>query len=382
MAKKRNKPGPTDKSRASRPLISFTAKESRMKRYSNIYPKIYDFESLLIAYNNAKKLKRFRNEVLRFTDHLEENLIIIQNELIWKSYEQSQYREFFVNEPKKRLIMALPFRDRVVQWSIYQNLFPMLERKYISDSFACRKGKGAYQALQWLWNSLGSIPDSRSWYYLKLDIHKYFYRVSHSILLSIYEKHFPDKDLLWLLEKIITANDGNLGLVDGSVDYETRTCGVGMAVGNLVSQMSANVYLNELDQFAKRDLGIRHYARYMDDVLCLSPNKRELHEWRLTMQEFVETRLALRTNSKTQVRPVSQGIDWVGYRTWPSMIRLRKSSAKRLKRRLKSLRRMFIEGSITFRDFDNSFQSYMGMMKHCTDDALKESVCEMIGGKL
>lgn len=353
-----------------------------MKRYGNIYPKIYDFESLLIAYNNAKKLKRFRNEVLRFTDHLEENLIVIQNELIWKSYEQSQYREFFVNEPKKRLIMALPFRDRVVQWSIYQNLFPMLERKYISNSFACRKGKGAHQALQWLWNSLRNIPNSKGWYYLKLDIHKYFYRVNHGILLSIYEKHFPDKDLLWLLEKIITANDGNLGLVDGSVDYETRTCGVGMAVGNLVSQMSANVYLNELDQFAKRDLGIKHYARYMDDVLCLSPDKRQLHEWRLAMQEFVETRLALRTNSKTQVRPVSQGIDWVGYRIWPSMIRLRKSSAKRLKRRLKSLKKKFIEGSITFENFGNSFQSYMGMLKHCTSDSLKESVCEMIGGKL
>lgn len=351
-----------------------------MKRYSNIYPLIYDFGSLLTAYKNARKLKRYRNEVLKFSDRLEENLVLIQNELVWKTYKQSPYREFFVNEPKRRLIMALPFRDRVVQWSIYQNLSPMLERKYISDSYACRKGKGAHQALRCLRGWLGSIPDSKRWYYLKLDIHKYFYRVNHRILLSIYEKHFPDEDLLWLLEEIITANDGNLGLIDGSTDYDNRICGVGMAVGNLVSQMSANVYLNELDQFAKRELQIPHYTRYMDDVVCLSPNKRQLHEWRWAMEEFVEMRLALRSNSKTQIRPVSHGIDWVGYRLWPNIIRLRKSSAKRLKRRLKSLRDKFVSGTITFQEFDSSFQSYMGMLKHCSSDALKESICEMLGG--
>jgi len=86
-----------------------------MKRYSNLYPQIYDFSSLFHAYLNARKSKRYRDEVIRFTDRLEENLIILQNELIWKTYEQSPYREFFVHEPKKRLIMALPFRDRVVQ---------------------------------------------------------------------------------------------------------------------------------------------------------------------------------------------------------------------------------------------------------------------------
>lgn len=352
-----------------------------MKRHSCVYPKIYEFESLHKAYMNARKLKRFRNEVLKFSDRLEENLIVLQNELVWKTYCQSPYREFFVNEPKKRLIMALPFRDRVVQWSIYQTLEPALEKKYIADSFACRKGKGAHAALYRLYDWLENVPDSINWYYLKLDIHKYFYRVNHKILLSIYEKHFPDKDLLWLLERIITANDGYLGLVDGSVAYDARTSGVGMAVGNLVSQMSANVYLNELDQFAKRILGIDHYIRYMDDVLCLSPDKKQLHEWRYAIEEFIETSLALRTNSKTQIRPISHGIDWVGYRIWSGVIRLRKSSTRRLKRRLRKLQKDFIDQRIAFDEFDSSFQSYMGMLKHCTSDSLKESVCEMIGGR-
>lgn len=98
------------------------------------------------------------------------------------------------------------------------------------------------------------------------------------------------------------------------------------------------------------------------------------------MEEFVELRLALRSNSKTQIRPVTNGIDWVGYRLWPNVVRLRKSSAKRLRRRLKSLRDKFVSGTITFQEFDNSFQSYMGMLKHCSSDALKESICEMLGG--
>jgi len=352
-----------------------------MKKYSNLYPKIYDFSSLFHAYLNARKGKRYRDEVIGFTDRLEENLIILQNELIWKTYKQSSYREFFVHEPKKRLIMALPFRDRVIQWSIYQTLSPLLERKYIRDSYSCRKGKGTHAALYRLRYWLKKIPGSNSWYYLKLDIHKYFYRVNHDTLLRIYEKHFPDPDLLWLLEQIIRANDGNLGLVDGSTDYDTRAAGVGMAVGNLISQMSANAYLNELDQYTKRILRIKYYIRYMDDIIILHPDKKYLHECRASIEEFLETRLALRTNRKTQIRPIKLGIDWVGYRVWPSHTLLRKSAAKRMKRRLKKLQKDFIDGMIPFEKFNSSFNSYMGILKHCNSRGLREKLCEVLERK-
>jgi retron-type reverse transcriptase len=111
--------------------------DNAIKRHGNLYSQIYDFENLLAAYKEARKGKRFRREVLEFTRNLEESLISIQNELIWRTYRVGQYREFFVYEPKKRLIMALPFRDRVVQWAIYRVLNPILERRYIADSYSC-----------------------------------------------------------------------------------------------------------------------------------------------------------------------------------------------------------------------------------------------------
>ncbi len=343
-----------------------------MKQYYDLYPRVYDFGSRYWAYRNARKGKRNRTEVQRFENLLENNLIQIQNELMWKTYRQGRYREFYVTEPKRRLIMALPFRDRVVQWSIYMTLNPILERKYIYDSYACRVGKGAHKALQRLRYWLAKEPSLK--YVLKLDVHKYFYRVKHDILLGIYGEFLKDDNLMWLLEHIIRANDGRLGLVDGSTTYNTRTGGVGMAVGNLVSQMSANVYLNEVDQFAKHGLRIKHYMRYMDDMLVLADNKRYLHEVRREIEEFLLARLALKTNIKTQIRPVTQGIEWVGFRVWPTHVKMRKSTSKRMKRRLKSLKRKNERGEVDFETVNQSVQSYFGILKHCDSYRLIQAV--------
>lgn len=345
-----------------------------LKRYGHLYEQVYDFDSLYEAYRKARRGKRYRQEVLEFTNRLEENLTILQNELIWHTYRQSPYREFYVREPKRRLIMALPFRDRVVQWSIYQALSPILERRYIRDSYACRPGKGTHAALGRLVYWLRGIPGARSWYCLKLDVHKYFYRVNHDILMGLYQRLLDDPELIALLDHIIRSHDGGLGVVDGCQDYSLRTSGVGMAVGNLVSQMSANVYLNELDQYAKHGLRLRYYARYMDDVLVLHPSKAVLHRARRCMEDFLVSRLALRTNEKTQIRPVSQGIEWVGFRVWPDLVLLRKSGAKRMKRRLKALQRHYAEGRIGFQEVNQSVQSYRGILMHCDSGPLREKV--------
>lgn len=268
--------------------------------------------------------------------------------------------------------MALPFRDRVVQWSIYMTLNPILERKYIYDSYACRVGKGSHRALKRVHGWMRYNPGLK--YVLKMDIHRYFYRVNHDILLSLYARFIKDDDLLWLLEHIIRANDGSLGLRDGSTTYNTRMGGVGMAVGNLVSQMSANVYLNEVDQFIKHKLRVKHYARYMDDLIILSDNKRDLHLFRREIEEFLLTRLALKTNEKTQIRPTRDGVEWVGYRVWPTHVKLRKSTAKRMKRRLKSLKRKYERGEVSLETVNQSVQSYFGILKHCNSYHLVESI--------
>jgi RNA-directed DNA polymerase len=339
---------------------------------------IYDFDALYQAYRHARNGKRYRAEVLEFTNRLEENLIMLQNELIWHTYRQAPYREFYVHEPKRRLIMALPFRDRVVQWSIYQALNSILERRYIKDSYACRLGKGTHAALGRLVYWLQGIHRANDWYCLKLDVHKYFYRVNHDILIGLYQRLFDDPELIDLLEHIVRSNNGCLGVVDGCQDYSRRTGGVGMAVGNLVSQMSANVYLNELDQFSKHKLRLRHYARYMDDVLVLHPDKGELHRVRRAMEDFLQSHLALRTNEKTQIRPVSQGIEWVGFRVWPSHTLLRKSSAKRMKRRLKALQRHYADGRIGVPEVRQSIASYEGILAHCNSGPLRKAVFESL----
>lgn len=345
-----------------------------MKKYRNLYPQVYDFQSLYWAYRSARLGKQDRAEVMRFTDRLEENLIDLQNELIWKTYTQSPYREFYVTVPKRRLIMSLPFRDRVVQWSVYQLLMPIADRKFVFDTYACRPGKGTHAALERLRHWLRGDPNRNRLYALRMDMHRYFYRVNHDILLSLYRKWVADDDLMWLIEHIVRSHDGGLGVVEGSEDYDTRYEGVGMAVGNLLSQLSATVYLNELDQYAKHTLRLRRYMRYQDDVLVLHPDKDALHRARAEMEAFLADRLALVTNEKTRVHPVSQGIDWVGFRVWPTHVRLRKSTARRMRRRLRSLRRKYEGGKVDLETVHQSVQSYFGILEHCDSYHLRTAL--------
>lgn len=351
-----------------------------IKRHGNLYPQIYDFENLVAAYKEARKGKRFRREVLEFTRNLEENLITIQNELIWRTYRVGRYREFFVCEPKKRLIMALPFRDRVVQWAIYRVLNPILERRYISDSYACRVGYGTHRAADrlqyWLRYLARRYPKV---YVLKLDISKYFYRVDHGVLMQILGRIIKDRDLMWLLDTIIRAENTKFGLSLGDHSFQReRVAECGMPIGNLSSQMFANLYLNELDQYTKHVLKVRHYIRYMDDVIILHPDKKYL--WRLKEEigAFLEDHLHLVLNNKTSVRPIAHGVDFCGYRIWPTHIKLRKKTALRMKHRLGYLQRAYTRGEVNFQKVNASVQSYFGLLKHCNSYNLRRE----LSGKL
>ncbi|KLU66775.1 reverse transcriptase (RNA-dependent DNA polymerase) [Desulfosporosinus acididurans] len=344
-----------------------------MHKIRGLYEKIYDFENLHQAYLEARKGKRYRIEVMKFTNHLEENLIQIQNELIWKTYEVGKYREFFVNEPKKRLIMALPFKDRVVQWAIYQVLNPYFEKGFIQDSYACRVDKGTHRAVNRLQYWLRYMHRRHSQFYaLKLDISKYFYRVDHNVLMAILRRRIGDEDLLWLLETIARCEHTKFGVPLGDHQFESdRVGGVGMPIGNLTSQMFANLYLNELDQYAKQTLHVKFYLRYMDDIVVLHGNKKYLWALKEQIDEFVVHQLHLQLNNKTMVRSVSQGIEFVGFRVWPTHKKLRKKSALKMKRRLRYLQRSYARGEIGMQEVNNSVQSYLGILKHCNSHNLK-----------
>ena len=340
-----------------------------MNTIKNIFPKVYDFENLYQAWESARKGKRYRNEVMSFSDNLETNLIDIQNHLIYGTYQVGRYSPFFVYEPKKRLVMALPFRDRVVQWAIYRQLFPILEKQFIEDSYACRIGKGVHAAankLQYWLRQTERKP--QRYYYLKLDIAKYFYRVSHRVLLEILQRKIQDEKMLDLLENIINCEETAFGLPVGfdpdAIGPDDWLFDVGMPIGNLTSQMFANLNLNELDQYAKHTLRISYYIRYMDDIIILHPDKKYLAYLKDEIETFLNERLLLSLNKKTAIRPCSMGIDFVGFRIWSTHRKLKKKTAKKIVARVKFMSSALKGGEISRETFDRSVASYKGILKH------------------
>lgn len=336
------------------------------KRVGNLYKPNCTYEKLYYAYRNAAKGKRYRGDVLQYTDNLESNLLTLLQELKDHSYKVGAYREFYVYEPKKRLIMALPFRDRVVQWWIYDQLYPIFDKTFIEDSFACRRGKGQKAAADRLQYFLRQTElEGGNWYFLKLDIAKYFYRVDHEILLSIVERKIKDPDMLGILRTIIDDTDQDFGLtICDNVEDAVKVPGIGMPIGNLTSQLLANVYLNELDHFCKQELGIDKYVRYMDDIIILGKSKEELREIKKRIEDFLRDRLHLELNKKTCIRPVSMGVQFVGLVIWSTHRTVRKSTSLRIKRSLKHKARQYKADEITQEQYNSTLQSYMGLLKY------------------
>lgn len=353
-----------------------------MQTIKNIFPLIYDFENLFNAYKKAISCKRYRPDVMAYTDQLEENLIELQNEFIWKTYSVGRYNIFYVYEPKKRMIMSLQFKDRVAQHAIYSILNPYFEKQFISDSYACRVGKGKHRAIRQLQRWLRKTDRSlKRFYYLKLDISKYFYRVDHEVLMGILQRKIADKDLLHVLSVIINCEDTHFGLplgADvGSVAYDELLGEVGLPIGNLTSQMFANLYLNELDQHCKHHLHLHYYIRYMDDIIILHHDKKYLERIKQDIAKFLADNLHLQLNSKTCIRPTSMGIEFVGFRVWSTHIKLRKKTAEKMKKRLKYMFAAYRTGEIDRETLDRSIASYRGILQHFNSYGLRQSLNEL-----
>ena len=345
------------------------------------FEEISSFQNLYDSYLKARKGKRGRYDVGLYTYNLERNLIETEKELRDETYEVGEYHRFFVREPKKRLVMSLHFKDRVVQWAIYKKLMPIYDKTFIEDSYGCRIGKGSHRAsnrLQYWLRQVHRKPGK--WYYLKLDISKYFYRVDHEILLKILAKRIRDEKLMRLLEKIINGKEP-FGLPAGygpdELPREQWLATTGMPIGNLTSQLFANIYLNELDQYCKHALKIHYYVRYMDDVIILGNDKKKLQEIRRKIEEFIHQELRLNLNKKTAIRPVDVGIDFVGFMTWGTHKKIKKSTAKRMKRAMKHLTILMATNQITREAFERSMASYRGILMQAKADGLKKKLNEI-----
>ena len=350
-----------------------------MKKFNVTYEQITSYTNIYAAYLDARKGKSERNEIMRFSVELDSHLNSLYKELEERRYKVSGYRLIYIYVPKKRLIMALQFRDRVLQWAIYRVLNPLYEKTYIKDSYACIKDRGREKAaarLQYWLRQVGRKPVQ--YYYLKLDISKFFYRVDHEILLEILKRRIKDPKLINLFSIIINSEKRAFGLPLGvdpcEVDPREMLFDKGMPIGNLTSQMFANIYMNELDQYIKHELRLKYLIRYADDTVILVESKEKAHWAWGKIEPFLLEKLKLNLNSKTAIRPVSCNVDFVGYVINKDEIRLRSATVKRMRSRIKYIVKAYERGEMTLKEVNATMQSYFGLLKHCTNVGLKENI--------
>ncbi len=317
-----------------------------MKTFKHLYETVTDFENLRQAFWSAARGKRRSIAVASFEYDLEANLLQLQQELRQQIYVPGQYTHFYIHDPKRRRISAAPFRDRVVHHALCRVIEPIWERRFIYDSYACRKQKGTHAAI------LRAQQLSRRFgYVLQCDLRHFFPSVDHALLKTTFRRVIADQKVLSLMDTIV---DSGVGI--HTEDHEPfffpgddllaglRPCG--LPIGNLTSQFWANVYLNDLDQFVKRQLRCRGYVRYVDDFLLFAEEKQVLHEWRQAIIQFAAgLRLKLH-ESKASVFPTRTGIPFLGWRVYPDRLRLKRRNGIAFQRRFALLRKQVEAGQM------------------------------------
>ena len=302
-----------------------------------LHEQLYDWENIRLAYRNASRGKRGRGATAAFEMLLADHLLELQKELVEQTYQPGGYNSFYIHEPKKRLISAAPFRDRVVHHALCNISVPCFEKLFIPDSYANQKGKGTHRALDRCTRFA-----RRYKYVLQCDVKQFFPSIDHAILREILAKMLPDESAMWLIDRILNSGRGVL-----SEEYEmvyfpnddlfSINRPRGLPIGNLTSQWWANCYLNPFDQFVKRELGCRGYLRYVDDFLLFSNDKRQLIVWRETLIKRLKTfRLTLHEESAFP-KPATEGIPFLGFVIFPGHRRLKARKGYAYRRKLSRL---------------------------------------------
>ena len=319
-----------------------------MKRQGHLFERVVAYPTLLAAAHRARRGKGNRLEVARFLFHLESNLLALQQELRSGAYRMRPYRAFEIREPKRRLICAAHFRDRVVHHGVCGVLDPIFEAGLISDTYACRRGKGTHAAVRRLQEF------SRRWaYVLVSDVRRYFETLDHQVLKSLCRRKVKDKALLDLLDRIIDHP------LPGGCP------GKGVPIGTLTSQYFANRYLGELDHFVKERLRLPGYVRYMDDFAVFSEDKPRLHRTLASIRVFLRETLRLELREeRTFVAPVSQGAPFLGFRVFPGLVRLDGRKLARLRRRVRRREADYRWGRIDENALSRSVRGMVGHVAH------------------
>lgn len=308
------------------------------------------FENLLSAHKRGSKNKTNKREVLKFNIDLETNIVNIINELKCGIYKSGKYKEFRVFEPKERLIKALPYKDRVVQqWYVEEFIKPYYKSRFIKDTYACIEDRGTHKAIEKTQKYMRIMRNKYNNYYiLKCDIKKYFYSIDKNILKDILRKSISNKKLLNLTYTIL--DDENI---------------IGIPIGNYTSQWFANIYLNELDHFAKEKLKIKYYIRYMDDFVCLLKSKEECKKTFEEIRFFLLGKLHLDLNDKSRYYPNSMGINFCGFRIYEDYKLLRVRFKYQINKKIKIWNYLYKDNILNSKKMILSWNSLLGHAKHC-----------------
>lgn len=347
----------------------------------NVYYEITSFHTLMVADTHVSKGKRENTERLRFYDNREGNLEEISTLLRAGKVPKVEYHSFYVYVPKVRKVIFIDYWSKVVQRAIYDVLNPKICRTFIEHTYACVKGRGQLAAMEQLYTWMRETRTSGTeWYYYKFDVAKFFYRIDHEILMDICRKKIDDPRTVDLLGYYINNDavpfgmplDANqLTITEGQMLYD-----LGIPIGGGLSHMLGNMYLDPLDQFCKRVLGIKRYIRYMDDIIILDNDKERLKEYGRRMTQFLEERLHLNFNNKTALRPVRVGCEFVGFVIYNDHVILRKSTTLRMKRTLRKTRQDYHDNLITFKEANATMQSYLAMLSHVDCKKFKEKLLD------
>lgn len=312
----------------------------------NQYDKKLTYENLMKAHIESRKGKSTKTDIILFNLKQEEYIMWLYEQLKNGTYRHSGYSTFYITEPKKRKIEKSMYLDRIVhRWYVDNFMKEYFVKSFIDTSYACLENRGMHKACLDVQKSMKHCK--RIWnnyYILKMDVSKYFQNIDIEILYQILNKKIKDEKLLWLTREILYSNGQEKGL----------------PIGNYTSQCFANIYLNELDQYAKHQLKIKYYYRYMDDILIMVKSKKEAINNLKLIREFLKEKLRLELNSKTQIFKSKQGVNFCGYKINEYRLKIRTSGKKKLKDKVKKLKYEIKNNKLTTKEAYKYLAGHLG----------------------
>ncbi len=308
-----------------------------------MYFKITSVENLLVSWQEFLKGKKKRRDVQDFSIDFIDNIYNLHKDLSDKTYRHGLYHFFKISDPKPRNIHKAPVRDRLLHHALHRVLYPYFNKTFIFDSYSCRTKKGLHRAIDRFRSFAGkaSCNHTRTVWVLKGDIKNFFATIDHEILKKILKKHIHDEDVLWLLDQVIDSF------------HTVGRSGVGLPLGNLTSQLLINIYMNELDQFMKRELKLKYYIRYADDFVIIHQDRNFLSALIPQISKFLNERLKLLLHpNKVYIKTFHSGVDFLGWVHFPHHRILRTTTKRRVLRKIQET------------PLRETIASYSGLLSH------------------